>query len=639
MTDTFSTKPEPAESGGPREAAGALYRAVFEQSGQGIALMDSGFILTAVNPAFCRLLGYEESELLGHDYKSLILPGDLDRQPFMLHGALSGEPVGLTRLLVAKDGRTVTVDVSVRRISDNEVVMVFWDKTESIAHEEALNRERQRLRTLFDTIPGPVWALRPDMSLAATNAVYESMAGGGKSCFCSHEGPGTREPCMLCPTRDVHRTGLPASRECHMKDGRVFLINAVPFQAEDGSPLSLGLAVDITAQKRLERQLKAARKAAEAAARAKSAFLATVSHEIRTPLNSVLGHLQLLAEGQLTPEQADYARMALGSGRMLIRLIGDILDLSRIEAGKISIVNEEFCVRDILSSVQSMLGPEAEAKGLDLQCAGPDGLVLSDPARILQIAINLAGNAVKYTGEGFVRFSMEVMEDDSLASGTALVLDIRDSGPGIPKEKQSIIFDSYTQLQPTARSSFGGVGLGLSIVKRLVDAMRGNLALESEPGQGTAIRVTIPVEKPAELREEPAAPDEPARPMRLLVAEDEKVNQLVIVKALQRRGHEAHVASSGVQALEMLRAGSFDAVLMDVRMPFMDGLEAAKAIRAGEAGEAARNIPIAALSAHAMESDRELCAAAGMDAHISKPLDLAELDNVLARLSRLGPAS
>lgn len=639
MTDTSRTPPEPAVSGGPRDSAEALYRAVFEQSGQGIALMNSGFILTAVNPAFCRLLGYEESELLRHDYTSLILPGDLDRQPFLLLEALSGEPVVLTRLLVAKDGRTVTVDVSVRRISDDEVVMVFWDKTESIAHEEALARERQRLRTLLDTIPGPVWALRPDMSLAATNAVYEAMAGGVKSCFCSHGGPATREPCMLCPTRDVHKTGLPASRECHLKDGRVFLINAVPFQAEDGSPLSLGLAVDITAQKKLERDLKAARKAAEAATMAKSAFLASISHEIRTPLNSVLGHLQLLAEGRLSPEQADYARMALGSGRMLIRLIEDILDLSRIEAGKISIVNEAFRVQDILSSVNSMLGPEAVAKGLDLQCSGQDVLALSDPARILQIAINLAGNAVKYTSEGFVRVSMDIVEEASSASGKALVLDVRDSGPGIPKEKQSLIFESYTQLQPTARSAFGGVGLGLSIVKRLVDAMGGSLALDSEPGQGTAIRVTIPVEMPGELGEEPPAHGEPARPMRLLVAEDEKVNQLVIVKALLSRGHEAHVASTGAEALEMLRAGSYDAVLMDVRMPVMDGLEATRAIRAGEAGEAARTMPVAALSAYAMETDRELCAGAGMNAHISKPLDLTELDHVLALLSRLNPSS
>ncbi len=536
MTDTSSPKPTPCEDPAPDKSSEALYRAVFDQSGQGIALMDSEFRLTALNPAFCRLLGYDHGELLGHDYTSLISPGDLARQPFMFSEALSGEPVALTRLLLRKDGAVVTVDVSVRRISDNQVVMVFWDKSESIENQNALARERQRLRTLLDTIPGPVWALRPDMTLSATNAVYDSMTEGKKSCFCSHKGQSTHEPCLLCPTRKVHETGLPACRECHLDDGRVFLINAVPFQAEDGSPLSLGLAVDITAQKMMERELKNARKAAEAAAKAKSAFLASVSHEIRTPLNSVLGHLQLLAEGQLSPGQAESARMALGSGRMLMRLIDDILDLSRIEAGRISVVNEDFRVQDVLSTVESILGPSAEAKGLDLRFAGLDALVRSDPTRISQIVVNLAGNAVKYTNEGFVHVSL-ALGDGPHSSGQELVIEVADSGPGIPREKQSIIFKSFTQLQPSARSSFGGVGLGLAIVKRLVDAMGGRLTLDSAPGQGTTVRVAIPIESSKEIRAAREASEPAAPPMRLLVAEDEKVNQMVIVKALKRRGH------------------------------------------------------------------------------------------------------
>ena len=537
-SDHLPAPPEPSQN----DASGARYRAVFEQSGQGIALMDSDFRVTAANPAFCSLLGYEEAELTGQDYHRLICLKDLERQPFMLKEALSGENVSLSRVLKRKDGSKVHVDVSIRRISAGEVVMVFWDKTESLSHEHARARERKRLRTLLDTVPGPVWALRADMSLAATNAAYDAMTGGTRSCFCEHaEKRKGACPCFECPTRLVHESGLAERRECHLPDGRVFLINAVPFQGEDGEPLSLGLAVDITAQKTLEGELLEARATAEEATRAKSDFLAAVSHDILTPLNSVLGHLQILHEGRLDPSQAESVDMALGSGRLLTRLIDDLLDVSRMESGSFSISKEDFDLRDIARAVSSVLSATAQSKGLALECEAPRLAARSDPARITQIALNLAGNAVKYTDQGFVRVSLNI-ED------ATLTLTVEDSGPGIPEDKREAVFESYTQLSPSARSSSGGVGLGLSIVKRMAEAMGGEVSLASAPGRGTSVTVRIPVEPPSLAIEGEDA--SPARRLRVLVADDERVNQMVIVKALANRGHEAHVAANGLEALE-----------------------------------------------------------------------------------------
>lgn len=620
----------PAITGPPLAGASdARHRAIFEQSGQGIALVDAGFVITAANPALCALLGYGEAELTGRDYRQLICRRNLEVLPFRFQDVLSGSAITQSRTLKRKDGGTVQVDVSIRRISPDEVVMVFWDKTTTLGHEQALTHERKRLRDLLDSLPGPVWALRGDLSLAAANAAYHSMAGEDRKCFCAHSGSCGPHPCDQCPTRLVHATGAPQRRECTLEDGRVMLIDAVPFLDEDGEPLSLGLAVDITAQKKLERELTEARTAAEEATRAKSEFLAAVSHDILTPLNSVLGHLQILQEGRLDDSQAESVRMALGSGRLLIRLIDDLLDVSRMESGNFSITREDFSLGDIADAVASVFSATAESKGLALTCEAPRLEARSDPARITQIALNLAGNAVKYTTEGFVRVRLNLQRQ---GQGMALLLHVEDSGPGIPEDKREAVFESYTQLGPTARSSSGGVGLGLSIVKRMAEAMGGQVHLTSASGKGTAVTVRIPVEPPSVALEERGKG--PVRSLRVLVADDERVNQMVIAKALATRGHAVRAAFNGLEAIEALREERFDLVLMDINMPVMDGLEASHAIRSGEAGEAARTVTIAALSAHSMADGGECLARAGMDDHLDKPLELSELDRLLARVAR-----
>jgi len=616
----------------------ARYRAIFAQSGQGIALMRRDLGLTAVNQAFCRLLGFEEAELSGRSYLDLVSPADLERQPLRLDEALSGRHVSLIRVLTAKDGSQVTVEVSVRLIAPDEVVMVFWDMSESLMNRRSLLLERQRLRTLLDAIPGPVWAVRQDMTLAATNAVYDQMTSQTRGCFCHGRSGSSELHCGKCPTRKVLDTGLPAARECAFPDGRVFLINAVPFRDEDGTPLALGLAVNITAQKTLERELTEAREQALAATEAKSRFLASVSHEIRTPLNGVLGNLQLLQEGLLDSSQEESVRAALGSGRLLMRLIDDILDLSKIESGTLDFISEPVDLQHLLSQVTGLLGALADAKGLVLDCSAPKARIVGDPARITQIMLNLAGNAVKYTAKGFVRVALALEQPLAGPPLSALVITVEDSGPGIPISKRHSVFEPFTQLGAPARTTFGGVGLGLNIVSMLVRAMNGELDLHDRSGGGTTVTVRLPVSVQPFI---PNAPEEarplPARSLRVLVVEDERVNQRMLVRALERRGHAPALAGDGLEALEALRAGSFDLVLMDIQMPRMDGLEATRAIRRGVAGEAARAVPIVSLTAHAMTGDKERCLEAGVDVYLTKPVELSELDRVLARTALSAP--
>ncbi|MFP5223211.1 MAG: PAS domain S-box protein [Acidobacteriota bacterium] len=615
----------------------ARYRAIFAQSGQGIVLMRRDLSLTAVNGAFCRLLGFEETELSGRSYLDLISPGDLERQPLRLDDALSGRHVSLIRVLTGKGGSEVTVEVSVRLIAPDEVVMIFWDMTESLKNRQRLLLERQRLRTLLDAIPGPVWAVRQDMTLAATNAVYDQMTSQTRGCFCHGRDNTGQLHCGKCPTRKVLDTGLPATRECTFPDGRVFLINAVPFRDKDGAPLALGLAVDITAQKNLERQLTLAREQALAATDAKSRFLASMSHEIRTPLNGVLGNLQLLQEGPLDSSQEESVHAALGSGRLLMRLIDDILDLSKIESGTLDFTSEPVDLTSLISQVTGLFGALADAKGLVLDCSAPQARIIGDPARIAQIMLNLAGNAVKYTSKGFVRVTLALNQPLAPPMQSVLVITVEDSGPGIPMTKRQAVFEPFTQLGATARTSFGGVGLGLNIVSRLVRAMDGELELHDRSGGGTTVTVRLPVTVRPFTVNAPQPHPMAGRSLRVLVVEDERVNQRMLVRALERRGHAVTLAGDGLEALDALRAGSFDLVLMDIQMPRMNGLEATRAIRRGVAGDDARAVPIVSLTAHAMSGDKDRSLDAGVDIHMTKPVELSELDRVLARVAQAGP--
>ncbi|QJT11061.1 PAS domain-containing hybrid sensor histidine kinase/response regulator [Oceanidesulfovibrio marinus] len=395
--------------------------------------------------------------------------------------------------------------------------------------------------------------------------------------------------------------------------------------------------VDLTEIKRMERELIGARDAAEAANHAKSEFLANMSHEIRTPLNGIMGMLQLMASDPASSQQARYLDVALASSRNLTRLLSDILDLSRVEAGKMELTEEEFSMAEILDTLRPTYGDEAARKHIELRIAIADGIpktMVGDPIRLRQVLMNLVGNAIKFTQQGFV--GVEITGVRSASSGTfTLIASVEDTGIGIPPEQLACVFEPFSQLESAYCRKYHGAGLGLSIVRRLVQLMGGSLTMESEPGSGTTVYFSATF-RIVDRQHGPLAPDDesPLAPMRLLLVEDDLVNRLTLGKLLENDGHTVLEAESGRHALDVLARDPVDLVLMDIQMPGMDGLEAARRIRRGDVPGLDSTIPIVALTAHAMVGDRETILSSGINDYLAKPVNMADLRRAMRRFQK-----
>jgi PAS domain S-box-containing protein len=409
----------------------------------------------------------------------------------------------------------------------------------------------------------------------------------------------------------------------------------------DGSRQSLTALVDITDRKQLERDLLLAKQEAEAASRAKGEFLANMSHEIRTPMNAILG-LTRLALGRVHDREVrEFLEGVFESGGALLTVINDILDISKIEAGRLEIQEEDFDPAKVLSLAARTLDEQASRKGLNLNVdiAGDiPSAARGAPDRIRQVLINLLGNAVKFTQAGEVTLSAR-MEPEEGRTPPVLHVVVKDTGIGIPKDKLGAIFDIFAQAESTTTRRFGGTGLGLSISRQLVAMMGGRIWAESEEGKGSAFHFTLPLKQAAaeEAREVEPAPEPEKRQaarkrLHILVAEDDRTNQIFARMFLEEMGHDVTVVDNGVQALEAMAKADFDLVLMDVSMPVMDGLEATRRIRKGSAAGADVAVPIIALTAHALSGDRERFTAAGMDGYLSKPINIEELNRTLQKV-------
>jgi len=454
---------------------------------------------------------------------------------------------------------------------------------------------------------------------------------------------------------------------------RVLATTKVPLRSEDGRIVGVvGIGHDITARVRAEAEARAAREQAEAAARAKSEFLAHMSHEIRTPMSGVVGMTDLLLETELDEAQRDFAEAIRDSAKALLAVINDILDFSKIEAGKLDLELIDFDLRAVIEDVMRLLAFQARGKDLQLKVSIDSAippLVRGDPSRLRQVITNLGANAVKFTPSGEVSLAASVLA----ASGeeTLVRFDVRDTGIGIAPADLARLFQPFSQVDASTTRRFGGTGLGLSIVRRLVELMGGETGVESEPGVGsrfwftaqfrrplapaasTSAAVRADLASPVPLDEcrrramdgDPAKVERPGRgpqtsahvpKHRILVAEDNAVNQKVARFLLVKLGYDVDMVANGLEAVEAWKSGLYDAILMDCQMPVLDGYAASREIRRLESASTPRT-PIIALTAHAIKGADLECRAAGMDDYVSKPIDREQLRTSLERVLREPP--
>jgi len=378
-------------------------------------------------------------------------------------------------------------------------------------------------------------------------------------------------------------------------------------------------------------QLVEARDTANAANVLKTQFLANMSHEIRTPLNGVLAMAEVMSMGDLAPLQRERLDVIRQSGTLLLAVLNDVLDLSKIEAGKLTLLVDDFDLESALAPVRASFGVMAEGKGLTFNyevSEDAQGWWRGDADRLRQIVGNLMSNAVKFTPQGEVSTRIEVDP-----TGGLLRVIVSDTGVGIPEEKRPSLFEKFTQADSSATRRFGGTGLGLAICRELTQMMGGTITVDSREGQGSVFTVELPLER-GEPAEVPAAPvNEQAEEgaLRLLAAEDNPTNQQVLAAVMGSLGIDVDIVGDGRQAVDAWRDGAYDLILMDIQMPVMDGIDAAKAIRQEEAADGRRRTPIVALTANALSHQVQEYLAAGMDGHVPKPIEISKLYDAISR--------
>jgi PAS domain S-box-containing protein len=642
--------------------AGALQSAIFNSANFSSIATDAKGVIQIFNVGAERMLGYTAAEVMNK-----ITPADIsDPQELIARArALSLElatPItpGFEALVfkasrgiediyeltyIRADGTRFPAVVSVTALRDAQDAIIGYlligtDNTARKLVEEEQKKSDQRLRdqqfytrSLIEANIDAIMTTDPSGIITDVNKQMEALTG------C------TRDELIGAPFKDYFTD--PERAEAGIKrvlseksltdyeltararDGKLTVVsyNATTFFDRNRTLQGVFAAArDVTEGKRVEMELKQAKALAESSSRTKSDFLASMSHEIRTPMNAIMGIADLLAKTALSLEQDKYVQIFRRAGDNLLNLINDILDLSKVESSQLELEQTRFSLHDNLEIVIEMVGPKAQEKGLalvwDIAPDVPADLV-GDPTRLRQVLLNLLGNAVKFTQSGEV--SLRVQRDAGGLVPTALRFTVTDSGIGIANDKQGQVFERFSQADSSTTRRFGGTGLGLTICKRLVELMGGRIWVTSEVGKGSVFAFAVPLEV-WDPTNRPAAvlpgtgPELPLVPLRILLAEDNSDNRIIIMAYLEGAPYQVDIAENGAAACEMFETGAYDLVLMDRQMPVMDGLTATRRIRTWEQANGRAPSPILALTASALKGDREMCLAAGCTVFLTKPI-------------------
>jgi PAS domain S-box-containing protein len=651
---------------------------LFETAPIGYLEIDLKGIVRRVNRRECELRKLAQREMIGQYCWDLIPPAERQRYRDQIERRLTGQTALLPyqHQYLRPDGGQVTVEIHEHKLENQHRIIVGLrlasvDVTERKKSEDQAYETAAELRALFQAFPDLF------LRLDREGNILDCKGGQSSDPFLSADKFTDRNLKDILPSDVVEQFG-----EAQDKVRKTGTLEVLEFKAggKQGEqvyesrllPLSwdhwIAVLRNITARKsgelklteyaqELERkneELEAALATAREATQLRSRFLANMSHEIRTPMNGVLGMTDFLLATKLTSEQQEFAESIKRSADALLALINDILDLSKIEAGKLRLDRVQFQLGPTIAEVVSLFALEARMKGLGFASNVPADLprvVVGDPGRLRQVLRNLLGNALKFTDHGEIGVHAELLNEAT--NVVQIRFTVHDTGIGMPPDQQSRLFESFTQGDGSSTRRHGGTGLGLAISKQLVELLGGEIGVASEPGQGSrfwftasfgkGVSTEIPAPNPAMVQNPstrtmvkgPIAP--PARPqkpvvvashLRVLLAEDNEINQRITLRLLEKLGVPADAVVNGREAVQALEKRKYDLVLMDCQMPDMDGFEATAIVRSREVGT---HTPICALTANAMEGDRERCLAAGMDDYISKPVGLEKLQKAVDR--------
>jgi PAS domain S-box-containing protein len=627
-----------------------------------------------INDRWAGMLGYgraELEELHGCGFDRLIHPQYLAMLRQQNDGSLAAGQESFANEIrmrhkaghwvwVLSRGRVIARDAAGRPA---RVAGIHLDISERKRLEAELTAERDYLARLMETSESCITALDADGRLIFANRAAETVLGLSPSDIAGrrYDDPGWRItavdgsefPHAALPFVRVLATGQPVRDVRHAiewPDGRrcILSVNAAPLRAPGREARVVCAITDITEQVTAEAELRDAALRAEAANRAKSRFLANMSHEIRTPLNGVLGMAQLLEDEIADPRQRGLLATIRDSGEMLLAVLNDILDVSKIEAGKLELETVPFVPADLLRRIETMHAPQAAARGLALTVRagrGTERILMGDPNRLAQVLHNLVGNAVKFTEAGSVALLVSAPGE-----GGALHVAVRDSGIGMTPAQLARIFEDFEQADGSVTRRFGGTGLGMSIVQRLVGLMGGRIGVASRPGQGTAVRIRLPLSAapPGAVPVATGGPQVPATEagatagiagLRALAADDNATNRLILQAMLARLGVSVILAADGQEAVAAWAPGRADLLLLDISMPGMDGVETLAAIRAREAAAGVLPAPAIAITANAMSHQVAEYLGAGFADHVGKPFRREDLATAIAALGLTPPAT